>query len=87
MMHLYNYGNYGPGYAIGFGFLGVLGALLHLIFWLIIIAIIFRFFRRRGMAGRRHMWMQSSALDILKERYAKGEINKTEFEEKKKDLE
>ncbi len=59
------------------------------IFWVaVIIAIIF-FIRWLGASTshRRHGdRSEDSPLEILRMRYAKGEINKEEFEEKKKDL-
>ena len=81
-MHYYTYG---PGYGVGFGVLSAIGGLLHLIFWIIVIMIIIRVIRGRK-GGDWRMFRHSHPLDILKERYAKGEIDKAEFEEKKKDL-
>ncbi len=85
-MHYYNYG---PGYNFGHDMFSTFGAVLHLIFWLIIIAIIIRFIKRRKGTGDWRMFRHggNSAVEILKERYAKGEIDKAEFEEKKKVLE
>ncbi len=59
-----------------------------LLFWILAVIIIIALVRLfSGKHGRGMMhFNEKTALDILKERYAKGEINKTEFEEKKKDL-
>lgn len=61
------------------------GGLIMIIFWVLIIWAIVAFFR--GCRGSSY-WREGKdqALEILKERYAKGEIDKKEFEEKKKDL-
>ena len=43
--------------------------------------------RRNSLAPRQRQGAkQDSALEILRQRYARGEINKDEFEVKKKDL-
>ena len=87
------YGGYGgwgmgPGMMGGYG-MGWFGGILMVVFWiLIIVGLVFLIKwliqstgrdRTIGSGGNR-------SLEILKERYAKGEIDKEEFEIKKKDL-
>lgn len=56
-----------------------------LIWWVIIVAVIavaIRWLsRQRGEQSE-----EGSAIEILKKRYARGEISREEFEEKKRDL-
>ncbi|MDO8207383.1 MAG: SHOCT domain-containing protein [Gallionella sp.] len=69
--------DYGWGWGgMGFGML---------LFWGLLIAAIVMLVkcsRGGGACGQR----DKSALDILKERYARGEIERDEFEQKKRDL-
>ncbi len=70
--------NYGWG-------MGGFGWLFMVIFWiLVIIGIVFLI--KLVLPGTKGEGKTETALDILKKRYAKGEINKEEYEEKKKDL-
>lgn len=80
MMYPYYYGNM---YGWGWG-----GGLMMLLFWALVIVLIVWAVKasRRGHGADWSAGHGKTALDILKERYAKGEIDKAEFEEKKKDL-
>jgi len=80
------------GYGLGSGF-GFFGGFMMLIFWGLIIWAIIALVRGvsgGGCCGIGHGngngQKTDNAMNILKERYAKGEISKEDFEKMKKDL-
>ena len=73
------------GFGFGWGGMGI-GMLL---FWALIIAVVVVLIRRLGGArsvASEPRLRERTALDILGERYARGEIDKSEFEQKRRDL-
>jgi len=77
---MWGYGGYGMG-GIGMG----IGMLL---FWGLIIVAIVALVRGFGGSSKSDAprLPEKTAMDILRERYARGEIDKAEFEEKRRDL-
>jgi putative membrane protein len=78
----------GPGMGWGYG-MGGFGSIIMLVFWIaVIVGIIFlvRWLVVSTGGSGRSARSEDSALEILKRRYARGEIDKEEFEEKKRPL-
>lgn len=76
----------GSGMMGGFGGFGI-GWILMVLFWVLFIMGIIFFIRSVITPGQSSSSPSTrNALDILKERYARGEIDKKEFESMKKDL-
>ena len=72
---------------LGFGMFGI-GALIMLAFWVLVIGGVVWLIQSiaRGGAMGTSALNRETPLDILKARFAKGEINKEQFEEMKHDL-
>ena len=76
----------------GYG-MGGFGGIVMLLFWGLIIVgvvLVIRYFTTGQVSGRKDSSpyeIRSEPLQILRERYAKGEIDSKEFEERKKMLE
>ena len=72
---------YGDMFGWGFG-----GGIMMILFWIAITFLIVWFVRASRDGNYSDEPRAKSAMDILEKRYAKGEIDRKEFEEKKKDL-
>ncbi|MHB8989821.1 MAG: SHOCT domain-containing protein [Desulfobulbia bacterium] len=65
--------------------MGIGGVVMMLVFWALLVAgivVLVGWLRRKDFPAQRE-----TPLDILKKRYAQGEIGKDEFDRMKKDLE
>ncbi len=80
-------GNWGWGHmGSGMGW-GGFGGFYMILFWAVIIGVIVVLVKWIfGGSARTDMPSSKSTHDVLKERYARGEIGREEFEQKKRDL-
>lgn len=71
----------------GWGWFGPFHFIIPILFWALVITAIVLLVRYGiGWGERPPRLGRSAGLDVLEERYARGEINRDEYLEKKKDL-
>ncbi|WP_425801469.1 SHOCT domain-containing protein [Desulfitobacterium sp. Sab5] len=80
-------GGYGA-YNGNFGWMGLVGMGMHLLFWIFIVLLIVFLVRhyRKYNKGSFLRFHDGDALNILRERYARGEIETEEYEKKRDEL-
>jgi putative membrane protein len=88
---LSQWGGMGPGMMGGYGGMGYgmgwFGGIIMIVFWvLVIVGLVFLIRWLAASTKGEGRVAGDSPLDIIKRRYARGEINRDEFEEKKRDL-
>lgn len=75
----YMMGEHMFNYVSNWGMMGFFGMFFFWVVFVGVVALVIKSLTKNQESNK-------TALDILKERYAKGEINKAEFDKKKKDL-
>jgi len=84
---------YGPNWGMmggdwGYGY-GAIGMIIWVVILIAIVAGVVWLVRSAAAPGPHHLPppRRSSGLDVLEERYARGEINRDEYLQKKRDIE
>ena len=89
------YWSYGPGYYSTNSGFSILGFIFQVLFWWLVIMLVIKLFKWAHRSQHEHECCsheeevdveQNDNIEIIKTRYAKGEIDKKEFEQLKKDL-
>ncbi len=63
---------------------GPVGMVVMVLFWALLIGLVVKVFH--SFFSSKSPYKQSSALEILKRRYASGELSRSEFDQMKKDI-
>lgn len=86
---MWGYNGYGPGWGMmgGYGAYGPFHMIIWIVVLILIVAAVVWLMRSFVLPGAHHLPPRRSAgLDVLEERYARGEIPRDEYLQKKKDI-